>query len=120
MRPRSLLIQARHPRSMRKLRLHRMENQILGLNAGAWLFPLAFFIASLAWVHYKKNLTHYFGKIPLCTDAEFEKARKAGATKERWGKTVIEILKKDPKAYTARQNLRLGSHRRETGQKKAG
>ena len=63
---------------------------------------------------------HYFGKIPLCTDAEFEKARKAGATKERWGKTVIEILKKDPKAYTARQNLRLGSHRRETGQKKAG
>ncbi len=41
-----------------------MENQILGLNAGAWLFPLAFFIASLAWVHYKKNLTHYFGKIP--------------------------------------------------------
>lgn len=64
MRPRSILIQARHPRSMRKLRLHRMENQILGLSAGKWFFPLAFFIASLAWVHYKKNPTHYFGKIP--------------------------------------------------------
>ena len=43
---------------------------------------------------------HYFGKIPLCTDAEFEKAIKAGTTKERLGKAVIEVLKKDPKPYT--------------------
>jgi hypothetical protein len=39
---------------------------------------------------------HFFGKIPLYTDEEFEKARRAGTTKERWGKTVVEILKKDP------------------------
>jgi len=31
---------------------------------------------------------------------EFEKARNAGTTKERWGKTVVEILKKDPKPYS--------------------
>jgi len=42
---------------------------------------------------------HFFGKIPLYTEKEFEKARRAGTTKERWGKTVVEILKKDPKPY---------------------
>jgi hypothetical protein len=42
---------------------------------------------------------HFFGKIPLYTDEEFEKARRAGTTKECWGKTVVEILKKDPKPY---------------------
>jgi len=43
---------------------------------------------------------HYFGKIPLHTEKEFKKALKAGTTKERWGKTVVEILKKDPKPYS--------------------
>lgn len=42
---------------------------------------------------------HYFGKIALYTNKEFNKARKAGTTKERWGKTLVEILKKDPKPY---------------------
>lgn len=42
---------------------------------------------------------HYFGKIPLATEKEFEKALKAGTTKKSWGKTVVEILKKDPKPY---------------------
>ena len=48
-----------------------------------------------------KNYTggHYFGRIPLCTEKEFNKALKAGTTKERWGKTVIEVLKKDPIPY---------------------
>ncbi len=43
---------------------------------------------------------NYFGKIPLYTDEEFEKARRAGTTKERWGKTVVEVLKKDPRPYS--------------------
>ena len=42
---------------------------------------------------------HYFGKIPLYTDREFEKAHSVGTTKERFGKVVIEVLKKDPKPY---------------------
>ena len=42
---------------------------------------------------------HYLGKIPLCTDAEFEKASKAGTTKEHVDKVAIEVLKKDPKPY---------------------
>ncbi len=43
---------------------------------------------------------NYFGKIPLHTEKEFIKALKAGTTKERWGKTIVEILKKDPKPYS--------------------
>ena len=42
---------------------------------------------------------HYFGKIPLSTNKEYNLALKAGTTKERWGKIEVEILKKDPKPY---------------------
>lgn len=42
---------------------------------------------------------HYFGKIPLCTDEEFDKAFKAGTKKEKIDNFVMEILKKDPKPY---------------------
>lgn len=42
---------------------------------------------------------NYFGKIPLCTNRELNKVLEAGTTRERWGKTVIEVLKKDPKPY---------------------
>ena len=42
---------------------------------------------------------HYFGKIPLHTEEEFNRALKAGVTTERWGKTIVGILKKDPKPY---------------------
>lgn len=46
---------------------------------------------------------NYFGKIPLCTEKEFEKALKAGTTKERFGKTIIGVLKKDPKPYAHKE-----------------
>ena len=52
-------------------------------------------------IYSKDNYTggNYFGKIPLCTNQEFNKALKAGTKKERLGKTVIEILNKDPIPY---------------------
>jgi hypothetical protein len=42
---------------------------------------------------------HYFGKIPLHTKREFNKALKFGTRKERIGGLEIEVLKKDPKPY---------------------
>lgn len=51
----------------------------------------------------RKNKTyrggHYFGKIPLCSKKETNKALKAGATKTKIGDFEIEVLKKDPKPY---------------------
>jgi hypothetical protein len=42
---------------------------------------------------------NYFGKIPFYTNKAQAEALKAGTTKERWGKTEITILKKDPIPY---------------------
>jgi len=47
---------------------------------------------------------HYFGKIPLHTKQELNKALKMGTRKERiGGNLVIEVLKKDPKPYTHKE-----------------
>ena len=43
---------------------------------------------------------HYFGKIPLSTDEEFEKALKAGTRKEKIDNFVIRVLK-NPKSAKA-------------------
>jgi hypothetical protein len=43
--------------------------------------------------------SHYFGKIPLHTKKELNKALKAGTYKERIGDWEIEVLNKDPKPY---------------------
>ena len=42
---------------------------------------------------------HYFGKTPLYTKKEFNKALKAGTREENIGGLEIEVLKKDPKPY---------------------
>ena len=42
---------------------------------------------------------HYFGKIPLSTKREFNKALRAGTKKEKIGRFEFEVLKKDPKPY---------------------
>jgi len=42
---------------------------------------------------------HYFGKTPLHTKRELNKALKFGTKKERIGGLEIEILKRDPKPY---------------------
>ena len=42
---------------------------------------------------------HYFGKIPLYTKKELNKALKAGTVKKRIGDLDVEVLKKDPKPY---------------------
>jgi len=42
---------------------------------------------------------HYFGKIPLHTKRELQKALKAGTRKKRIGDFEINVLKKDPKSY---------------------
>jgi len=42
---------------------------------------------------------HYFGKIPLHTKKELDKALKAGTRKVKIGKHIINVLKKDPKPY---------------------
>lgn len=41
-----------------------MENQIYGLSAAAWLFPLLFLSISLIWAHFQKKEKKFFGKIP--------------------------------------------------------
>ena len=42
---------------------------------------------------------HYFGKVPLYTKKELDKALKAGTRKVKIGDTVFDVLKKDPKPY---------------------
>ena len=42
---------------------------------------------------------HYFGKIPLYTKKELNKALKAGTYKEEIGNWEINVLNKDPKPY---------------------
>ena len=42
---------------------------------------------------------HYFGKVPLCTKKELNKALKAGTRKQSITGFKIEVLKKDPKPY---------------------
>jgi hypothetical protein len=42
---------------------------------------------------------HYFGKIPLHTKKELNKALKAGTHKERIGDWEIKVLNKDPRPY---------------------
>lgn len=42
---------------------------------------------------------HYFGKIPLYTKKEINKALKSGVRKSKIGSLEIEVLKKDPKPY---------------------
>lgn len=41
---------------------------------------------------------HYFGKVPLHTKKEINKALKAGTRKETIGGFTFEVLKKDPKS----------------------
>lgn len=42
---------------------------------------------------------YYFGKIPLYTKKELNKALKAGTHKERIGNWEIEVFNKDPEPY---------------------
>ena len=42
---------------------------------------------------------HYFGKIPLYTKKELNKALKVGTHKEKIGNWEINVLNKDPKPY---------------------
>lgn len=42
---------------------------------------------------------HYFGKFPLYTKEELEKACKAGTVKEKIGGLELNVLKKEPKPY---------------------
>ena len=42
---------------------------------------------------------HYFGKIPLYTKKELNKALKAGSHKKKIGNWEINVLNKDPRPY---------------------
>jgi hypothetical protein len=42
---------------------------------------------------------HYFGKIPICTEKEWAKARKAGTKPWNLHGTILHVMKKDPIPY---------------------
>ncbi|OGD65593.1 hypothetical protein A2215_03175 [Candidatus Berkelbacteria bacterium RIFOXYA2_FULL_43_10] len=71
-----------------KVEMVKKNCSICGKTIPVQLFPSGKYIGG-----------NYFCKIPLCTDEEEEKSRKAGTTKERFGNYVFEVCNKDPKPY---------------------
>ncbi len=48
-----------------------MENQILGISAGIWFFPIIFFLISLGWAYFNGKITSFFGKPPRFSRESF-------------------------------------------------